>query len=94
MLLEPCRWCSGQKLNFVVGVPDLNAGDDGDNDEPEPEEDVDLLVDDVERQHAERVKLLDGTRGTELVELALGHLHNILRLTFSPTITDSSTQYN
>ena len=25
--------------------------------------------------------------------LALGHLHNILRLTFSPTITDSSTHY-
>ena len=52
----------------------LNSRDEGDNDEPEPEEDVDLLVDDVEGEHAQRVQLLHRTRRTELVELALGHL--------------------
>ena len=59
-------------LNNVL--PDLDAGDDGDDDEPEPEEHVDLLVDDVERQHAQRVELLHCSRRTELVELALRHL--------------------
>ena len=53
----------------------LDSGDERDDDEPEPEEDVDLLVDDVQRQHAQRVELLDRTGGTELVELTLGHLH-------------------
>ena len=47
---------------------------DGQEDEPEPEEDVDLLVDDVEREDAETVELLDGSRGSELVEGAFGHL--------------------
>ena len=42
--------------------------------EPEPEEDVDLLVDDVEGEHADPIELLDGAGRTELVEGALGHL--------------------
>ena len=53
----------------------LDGGDNGDNDEPEPEEHVYLLVDDVEGQHAQRIQLLDRAGATELVELALGHLH-------------------
>jgi hypothetical protein len=52
----------------------LDACDDGQNDEPEPEEDIDLLVDDVEREDAETVELLDGAGGAELVKGALGDL--------------------
>ena len=37
----------------------MNCGDDGEEDEPEPDEDVDLLVDDVERQDAQTVDGLD-----------------------------------
>ena len=41
--------------------------------EPEPQEHVQLLVDDVERQDAEDVHHLDVARGTVLAEGALGH---------------------
>lgn len=48
--------------------------------EPEPDEDVRLLVDDVERQQAQRVVLLDRAGRTVLVEDALGdageHVHH------------------
>ena len=37
----------------------MDGGDDGEEDEPEPDEDVDLLVDDVERQDAQTVDGLD-----------------------------------
>lgn len=43
------------------------------DEEPEPEEDVNLFVDDVERQDAEGVVLLHLARRAELVESALGH---------------------
>ena len=52
----------------------VDGGDDGEEDEPEPDEDVDLLVDDVERQDAETVDGLDCARGAVLVERALRHL--------------------
>ena len=39
-------------------VDDVNGCDGGDKGEPEPEEDVDLLVDDVERKDAQAVELL------------------------------------
>ena len=52
----------------------VDGGDDGEEDEPEPDEDVDLLVDDVERQDAETVDGLDRARGAVLVERALRHL--------------------
>ena len=52
----------------------MQAGDDGEDDEPEPEEDVDLLVDDVHAQHAEGVETLDRTGASVLVEDALCHL--------------------
>ena len=54
---------------------DLDGGDDGHDDEPEPQEDVDLLIDDVERKHAEAVKLLNCSRRTEFVKRALRHLN-------------------
>ena len=37
----------------------MDGGDDGEEDEPEPDEDVDLLIDDVERQDAQTVDGLD-----------------------------------
>ncbi len=55
-------------------VDEGKSGDDGDDDQPEPDEDVDLLVDDVERENAEAVFLLDGAGGTVVVEGTLGHL--------------------
>jgi len=53
---------------------EVDGGPNGESDEPEPEEDVDLLVDDVHGQYAEAVLALDGAGGTVLVEGALGHL--------------------
>ena len=54
-------------------VDDDEEAKDGERDEPEPEEDVDLLVDDVEGQDAEGVVLLHLAGGSELVEGALCH---------------------
>ena len=54
-------------------VHDDEYAEHGEQDEPEPQEDVDLLVDDVERQEAQRVVLLHLSRGAELVEGALCH---------------------
>ncbi len=51
----------------------VEPGDDGQEDEPEPEKDVDLLVHDIHAQHAERVQPLNGARRPVLVEGALGH---------------------
>ena len=59
-------------------VDEEDAGDGGDDDEPEPEEDVDLLIDDVEGQHAQAVMPLRGPARPELVEAALGHLGIII----------------
>ena len=59
-------------------VDEEDAGDGGDDDEPEPEEDVDLLVNDVEGQHAQAVMSLRGPTRPELVEAALGHLEIIM----------------
>lgn len=42
-------------------VDQADARDDGHDDEPEPQEDVDLLVEDVKGQHAEAVVSLDST---------------------------------
>ena len=53
---------------------DLDGGDDGHDDEPEPQEHVDLLIDDVERKHAETVKLLNGSRMAKFVECTFGYL--------------------
>ena len=51
---------------------DNNQGGEGAKDEhPEPEEDVDLLIEDVDRQDAERVVLLQLPRGAKFVKSAL-----------------------
>ena len=44
----------------------VDAGPDGHGDEPEPQEDVDLLVDDVVGQHAEAILVLHCAGGTIL----------------------------
>ena len=51
----------------------MDGGEDGEEGEPDPEEDVDLLVDDVDGEDALRVVALDGARGAVLAERALGH---------------------
>ena len=60
-----------------------DAGDDSKEDEPEPEEDVNLLVDDVEGKNAEAVFPLDSSRRTELVESTfcdLGEMKIVMNL--------------
>jgi hypothetical protein len=52
------------KIEKIKPFPEGNA----------PDEDVDLLVDDVQGQDAEAVLLLDRAGGTVLEEGALGHL--------------------
>jgi len=52
-------------------VEDNNGGEGSEAEHPEPEEDVDLLVEDIEWEDAKGVVLLQLTRGTELVESAL-----------------------
>ena len=61
-------------------VDEEDAGDGGDDDEPEPEEDVDLLVDDVEGQNAETVMPFRGAAWPELVETAFGNLKQTISL--------------
>ena len=63
---------------YSDAVDEEDAGDGGHNDEPEPEEDVDLLVNDVEGQHAQAVMSLRRPTRPELVEAALGHLGIII----------------
>ena len=50
----------------------MDHGEEGQNHEPEVEEDVDLLVDDVDGEDALRVVALDRAGGTVLAEGALG----------------------
>ena len=52
-------------------VDDDHAGEGAEGEHPEPEEDVDLLVEDVEGQDAERVVFLQLAARPELVEGAL-----------------------
>ena len=55
-------------------VEEEDASDGGHHNEPEPEEDVDLLIDDVQRQDTEPVMSLGGAARTKLVKTALGDL--------------------
>ena len=61
-------------------VEEEDASDGGDYNEPEPEEDVDLLVDDVEGQNAETVMPFRGAAWPELVETAFGNLKQTISL--------------
>ena len=58
-------------------VEQIERGQDSQDDEPEPQEDVDLLVDDVEGQDAHGVVTLDRAGGTVFVEVAFGHSERI-----------------
>lgn len=75
-----------QKVHASLGaqydgetVQEREAADDSQEDEPEPEEDVDLLVDDVERKHAQTVDPLSCSGRTKLVEGALGNFGEYLK---------------
>ena len=57
----------------------VDAGDDGEDDKPEPEEDVDLLVEDVHAEDAEGVQGHERPGAAILVEGALGHPGEDLR---------------
>ena len=61
----------------------IDSRDDGEDDEPEPEEDVDLLVDNVQWQHTESVVTLVGAAGSKLVKTAFGDLKQKLSLSIS-----------
>ena len=63
-------------------VDDGEGGDHGQEDEPEPKEYEDLLVDNVEGEDAEAVVLCDGARGPVHMEGAFGHLreHDVHRV--------------
>ena len=54
-------------------VNHLHSRDHCQNDEPKPEENVDFLVDDVQRQDTQPIELLNGTRRTKFVESTFGH---------------------
>ena len=54
-------------------VEEDQCGQEAQDQEPEPQKDVDLFVDNVERQDAKSVVLLHLTRRSELAESALGH---------------------
>ena len=56
------------------GVDDGDDGKYGDSNEPEPEKDIYLLIDDVEGKNTETIVSGQGARGTVHVEGALGHL--------------------
>ena len=64
----------------VTEVIHLNASGDGKDDEPEPKEDVNLLVDDVKRKNTETVFCLHRSRRTEFIECTLCDLE----ILFSP----------
>ena len=51
-----------------------DASDNGKEGEPDPEENVDLLVDDVQWENTEAVFRLHSSGRTKLVEGALGYL--------------------
>ena len=66
-------------------VNDLHPCDYGKNDKPKPEENVDFLIDNIERQHAKTVELFHCARRTKFVESAFRHFgkdssHGILSL--------------
>ena len=54
-------------------IDDDQKTQDGKSDEPEPQKDVDLLVDDVEGQQTESIVFLDLSRRSEFVKSAFGH---------------------
>merc|ERR1712223_2075562 len=71
--LDHCHTYSGSKENCnPVHKEDGSCG--GKKDEPEPQEDVDLFIDNVQRQNTESIVLLNCARDTVLAESTLRHL--------------------
>ena len=72
-------------------VDDVDAGNDDQEDQPEPDEDIDLFIDDIYGQHAEGVVGLDGSRRSIFLVQAFGHpwkhsahgIYPILRVVFN-----------
>lgn len=59
--------------NYCDSVDKDKEAEDTEEEKPEPDENVDLLVDNVQRENAQRVVLLDVAWRPEFVEGALGH---------------------
>ena len=55
----------------------LNCSNKGESNKPEPQEDVDFLVDDVQRENTETIKSLNCSRWTKFVKDAFGDLYEI-----------------
>ena len=59
-----------------TGVQDyLDGGEDGESNEPKPEKDVDLLIDDVQRQNTQTIKVLNCPRRTIFMKSAFRNLN-------------------
>ena len=59
--------------DYHESVDDHQGREDPEDEKPEPQEDVDLLVDNVQREYAQGVVFLHFARSTKLVERALRH---------------------
>jgi len=68
------RHTYSRSKEYCNPVQKEDGGRGGKQDEPEPQEDVDLFIDNVQRQNTESIVLLNCARDTVLVESALGHL--------------------
>ena len=65
------RFTSGRHHDHQSRIHDGTCRQNGQNDEPEPQEDVNLLIENVERKHTQRIVLLDAARASVFVEAAL-----------------------
>merc|ERR1719154_485838 len=63
-----------RKTDTDEAIDDGEGGGDRQDDQPDPDNKVDLLIDDVQGQEAESIVILDAAAHAVLVELALGHL--------------------
>ena len=52
----------------------MNSSPNAKGQKPEPKEDVNFLIDDVDREHTESVLVFNCARRTIVVESAFGHL--------------------
>ena len=66
--------CSCIIYNYIQNYIYINLYTNSQSDPPEPEQDVELLVEDVEGQHAQAVGLLDRSRRAIPLETALSDL--------------------
>ena len=52
----------------------MNSSPNAEGQKPEPKEDIDFLIDDVDSEHTESVLVFNCARRTIVVESAFGHL--------------------